>query len=376
MPAEPETPWQRTVAGAAAAARYALRNAYLMSLLARDRRVPWSARGVAAGAAGYVFFPFDMIPDYFPVVGCLDDVGVVWLGLWFARRLVPAAVLAEHRAAAERLFPDGCSPLARWRRDRSVGRARPVRAFGVDPSRRQFYSLRQSRYDALAQDISDRAGAVAAGEKLRLLIVGCGVGTELRHLEAKPHFEKLAISGANLDAAYIYRREAYEQLFIGDLTQGYPQMAANAFDVVVCEQVLEHLDRIDVAIATLARVLKPAGRAIVGVPVFPPPLHLLREHIVPRLDAMVSRRRSRGHRQAFSMASFLAVMRAHSGLKLLQVRGFRVVSGGALRWLDNYRWWWRLNRRLGERIPGVCIEVQAILEKRGDRDDGMLSEPA
>jgi uncharacterized membrane protein YkvA (DUF1232 family)/SAM-dependent methyltransferase len=351
--------WGRTLAGAKVTARYVARNAYLMSLLARDRRVPWVARGVAVGSAGYVFFPFNLIPDYVPVIGFFDDLGVIWLGLWLARWLVPPQLIAQHTATADRLFPAERRGLAKP----PQGAAKPRMAFGVDPVRPQFYSLRQSRYEALAHDVSERAGAAAAGRRLRLLIVGCGVGAEIRYLAAKPHFDKLLISGANFDERQIYRREAYQELFIGDLMQGYPQIEPESYDLVICEQVIEHLDQIDVAIATLGRVLKPGGRAIVGVPIFPPPLHLMRRHLVPKLDAVFGRRRSRGHRQAFSLASFLSAMQTHSGLRLLKARGFRIISGGLLRGLDNYRWWWRLNRRLGELVPGLCIEVQAVLEK-------------
>jgi SAM-dependent methyltransferase len=249
-----------------------------------------------------------------------------------------------------------------WRRP-LVG-PRPARqAFGIDPARREYFSLRQSRYDALAQDVSDWAGAAVAGRKLRLLIIGCGVGTELRYLASKPHFDRLTLLGANYDDRHIWRRELYDEFIIGDLMGGYPEIRSNTCDIVVCEQVLEHLDRIEVAMATLGRVLKPGGRAIIGVPIFAPPLHLIRRHLIPRLDAAFGRRRARGHRQAFSLASFRRALERHSGLKLVKTRGFRVISGGLLRPLENYRWWWRLNRRLGEAVPGLCIEVQAVMEK-------------
>jgi hypothetical protein len=45
------------------------------------------------------------------------------------------------------------------------------------------------------------------------------------------------------------------------------------------------------------------------------------------------------------------------------VRGFRIISGGLLRPLENYRWWWRFNRRLGARLPAACIEAQIIARK-------------
>ncbi len=362
-------PWRWVTARAKTSAKFVLRGAYVMYLLARDRRTPWLVRGAAVISLGYVASPFQLLPDYLPVIGFFDDAAVLALGLFVARLLVPSHVMAEHRASAERVFPG--DPQGRGPKLPSpLGDefSRPPLAFGVDPARRQFYSLRQSRYDALAEDISDWAGA-AGCEKLRLLVIGCGVAAELRHLAAKPHFEKLAVSGANLDGAKIYQREAYEEVFVGDLVGGYPEIRSNAYDVVVCEQVLEHLDEIDLAIATLGRVLKPGGRAIVGVPIFPPPLHLIRKHVVPKIDALLSRRQSRGHRQAFSLFSFLSAMKTHSGLRVVKVRGFRVISGGLLQSLDNYRWWWRLNRRVGEVIPAFCIEVQAIMEKpRHDRE--------
>src|SRR5260370_42361230 len=72
-------------------------------------------------------------------------------------------------------------------------------AFGVDPSRPERYSLRQARYAALAEDISDWAGAAAArGATLALLEDGCGWGPLLRHLDTNPHFVNIAIWAADL----------------------------------------------------------------------------------------------------------------------------------------------------------------------------------
>jgi SAM-dependent methyltransferase len=236
-------------------------------------------------------------------------------------------------------------------------------AFGVDPVRPQLYSLRQSRYDALAQDIDDWAGSTLARGKLRVLIIGCGAGTELRHLEVRPHFDKLIVSGTNIDDWYIYGRERYDRFYTGDLEQSSLEIGSTSYDIVVCEQVLEHLTRVDIAIASLERVLKPGGKLILGVPIFPPPVHLIRKHIVPKMDRALLRQKSQGHLQAFSLSSFLWEIRAHSDLRLLKVRGFRVISGGLLKGFENYRWWWKFNRRLGELVPGLCIEAQAILEK-------------
>jgi hypothetical protein len=51
-------------------------------------------------------------------------------------------------------------------------------------------------------------------------------------------------------------------------------------------------------------------------------------------------------------------------LLLLEVRGFRVISRGLLRPLENYRWWWELNRRIGALVSAACIEIQVIAAKR------------
>lgn len=241
---------------------------------------------------------------------------------------------------------------------------KPGHAFGVDPTRRERYSLRQSRYDALAHDI-DAAASAAAGEgrKLRLLEIGCGSGVLLRYLEIRPHFANIEISGADLTDRVIYGQGFYHQFFTGDLMEGYPAIPSDRYDFVVCEQVLEHLSEIGAAIGTLERVVKPGGRLIVGVPIFPPPLHLLRKHLVPKLDRVFAPKKSRGHLQYFTLASFLRAMERHSRLRPLRMRGFRIISGGLLRKLEDHRWWWRFNRRLGELVPAACIEIQVVMEK-------------
>ena len=241
---------------------------------------------------------------------------------------------------------------------------KPNHAFGVNPRGRRYYSLRHSRYDALAQDISEWAGAAArAGRALTVLDVGCSTGLALRHLEAKPHFGNLAVSAADLKEQNLYKRHLYREFFTGDLMHGFPQIPPDAYDAVICEQVLEHLAELPVAIATLERVLRPGGRLIVGVPIFVPALAIMRRHVVPVLDRITRRRKPRGHVQAFSMGSFLREMRRNTKLQLIEVRGLRIISGGILRPLENYRWWWKLNRWLGAKVPGYCIEIQAIMEK-------------
>ena len=61
-----------------------------------DRRVPWTARLVPAGVVLYLAMPLDIIPDFLPVIGQLDDLLVLALGAWLLVRLTPGAVLGEH----------------------------------------------------------------------------------------------------------------------------------------------------------------------------------------------------------------------------------------------------------------------------------------
>jgi len=83
--------------------------AHAVWLAARDPRTPWYARLAAAAVVAYAFSPIDLIPDPIPVLGHLDDLVLVPLGLWLALRLIPPPVLADcrerARAAADEARP-------------------------------------------------------------------------------------------------------------------------------------------------------------------------------------------------------------------------------------------------------------------------------
>jgi uncharacterized membrane protein YkvA (DUF1232 family) len=66
-----------------------------------DPRVPWHAKVVALAVAAYALSPIDLIPDFIPVLGYLDDVLLLPLGVWLVLKLVPADVMAECRAEAD-----------------------------------------------------------------------------------------------------------------------------------------------------------------------------------------------------------------------------------------------------------------------------------
>ena len=73
---------------------------YALYLACRDPRTPWHARLFAALVVGYVFSPIDLIPDFVPVLGYLDDLLLVPLGVLLALKMVPPAVWAESRERA------------------------------------------------------------------------------------------------------------------------------------------------------------------------------------------------------------------------------------------------------------------------------------
>jgi len=78
-------------------ARQLKSESYAVYLACRDPRTPWYAKLLAACVAGYAFSPIDLIPDFIPVLGYLDDLLLVPLGVALALKLIPPAVLAECR---------------------------------------------------------------------------------------------------------------------------------------------------------------------------------------------------------------------------------------------------------------------------------------
>lgn len=93
-------------------ARTLKRDVIALWLAARDPRTPWHTKAVAGVVAAYALSPIDLIPDFIPVLGYLDDLILVPLGIALAVRLIPPALLSEFRAAAAMRSERPASKLA------------------------------------------------------------------------------------------------------------------------------------------------------------------------------------------------------------------------------------------------------------------------
>jgi uncharacterized membrane protein YkvA (DUF1232 family) len=83
-----------------ARARALKTEAYAIYLAARDPRTPWYAKALIFFVVAHTFSPIDLIPDFIPILGYLDDLIITPGGIWLAVRMIPPEVLAEARATA------------------------------------------------------------------------------------------------------------------------------------------------------------------------------------------------------------------------------------------------------------------------------------
>lgn len=82
-------------------ARAVRRDTHALYLAARDPRVPWYAKALALAIAAYALSPIDLIPDFIPVIGYLDDLILIPLGLLLVVKMIPPELMEELRARAE-----------------------------------------------------------------------------------------------------------------------------------------------------------------------------------------------------------------------------------------------------------------------------------
>lgn len=93
-------------------ARHLKAETVALYLAARDPRTPWYAKLLVAGIVAYALSPIDLIPDFIPVLGYLDDLILIPIGMTLAIKLVPHQVLAECRARAQETIRNG-KPVSR-----------------------------------------------------------------------------------------------------------------------------------------------------------------------------------------------------------------------------------------------------------------------
>src|ERR1700737_1280635 len=86
------------------------RDSHAVYLASRDPRVPWYAKALAVAVAAHALSPIDLIPGFIPVVGYLDDLIIVPLGIWLVVSLIPDEVMAECRARADGVGQRPVSP--------------------------------------------------------------------------------------------------------------------------------------------------------------------------------------------------------------------------------------------------------------------------
>jgi uncharacterized membrane protein YkvA (DUF1232 family) len=87
---------------------------YALYLAYQHPETPWYARIWAIGVVAYAISPIDLIPDFIPVLGYLDDVILLPLGIWIALRLIPAPILIECRERSREATGKPTSPAGRW----------------------------------------------------------------------------------------------------------------------------------------------------------------------------------------------------------------------------------------------------------------------
>jgi uncharacterized membrane protein YkvA (DUF1232 family) len=80
------------------------RDAYAVYLAARSPDTPWYVKVLAAAVAAYAFSPIDLIPDFIPILGYLDDLILIPLGIWLVVSLIPEQAMAEYRAKASEVM--------------------------------------------------------------------------------------------------------------------------------------------------------------------------------------------------------------------------------------------------------------------------------
>jgi uncharacterized membrane protein YkvA (DUF1232 family) len=103
-----------TLASLRAHARQVKVDLIALALAARDPRTPWYAKLIVAGCVAYALSPVDVIPDFIPVIGLVDDLIFIPIALALAIRFIPDEVLADCRVRASEIAARRWSFAAVW----------------------------------------------------------------------------------------------------------------------------------------------------------------------------------------------------------------------------------------------------------------------
>ncbi len=238
-------------------------------------------------------------------------------------------------------------------------------AFGIEPSPRR-YRLRLARYPAMAEEIAAFVNEqnLKNDQKINLLDIGVGRGRSMQFTDVTGASGNIAFFGIDsspkrLATIYCPQRWTLKNC---DISNGKIPFDSEMFDIVVCEQVIEHLDNPTPSLLEMSRLLRPGGLLIIGTAATWPGVSLAYRYLVPIFDRFMGIKR--GHQQIFTCWSFKRLIKNTGDFSILKTRGFRIASGGLIAWLENYRFWYRFNRILGRIIPTLCPDIQIIAIKK------------
>lgn len=242
-------------------------------------------------------------------------------------------------------------------------------AFGVEPSQAK-YRLRLARYPSLVESLKGFLNAfnnrqsITDNQQYNVLDVGVGNGRTFKYAQASGIADRFSWYGVDLYRFPPESRAGGEKwsIEIANIEYGLPY-PDGYFDIVIAEQILEHVHNVDFVISELSRVTKQGGRLIIGVPIFICPVAALRNLYVKKFPRLFEKSGS-SHIQTFCKKSITERLESNGSFKVMDTKGFRIISGGILRPLENYLWWYRLSCWAGKLFPFLCIEIQMVVEKR------------
>ncbi|MEX0615611.1 MAG: methyltransferase domain-containing protein [Methylophaga sp.] len=239
---------------------------------------------------------------------------------------------------------------------------RKVLAFGVEPNHAK-YRLRVARYPALAKAISQFAQNSSHQNKLSLLDIGVGYGRTFRYVAAEKVEDKLDWHGIDIRRTpqdKLAGADAYK-VKLANIADGLPY-ADNSFDIIVAEQILEHLHNPAFAVSEISRVARPGALVIIGVPIFVGWFASLRNLYIKCFPGVFKWSGS-DHHQTFSLGTIRKLLLENGHFVEKDVQGFRVLSGGIFRPLENYHWWYKIQGNLGKKFPAITVEVQFHMQR-------------